>query len=72
LIEMFSQFDATAARQAGLLPLWLIYNTPDSLEFLKEMLPQFPSDNRLLLPLATFSMTPDLVPWQAWESALAD
>jgi hypothetical protein len=72
LIEMFSQFDATAARQAGLLPLWLIYNTPDSLEFLREMRPQFPSNKPVFFsPLATFSMTPDLVPWKEWESALA-
>jgi len=37
LVEMFSQFDTTAAWQAGLLPLWLVYNTLDSLDFLKEM-----------------------------------
>jgi hypothetical protein len=72
LVEMFSQFDANAARQAGLLPLWLIYNTPDSLQFLKEMRSHFPADKPTFFsPLATFSMTPDLVPWQEWESTLA-
>ena len=72
LVEMFSQFDANAARQAGLLPLWLIYNTPDNLEFLNEMRLQFPAGKPTFFsPLATFSMTPDLVPWKEWESALA-
>jgi hypothetical protein len=73
LIEMFTQFDANAARQAGLLPIWLIYNTLDSLEFLKEMQIHFPVDKPIFFsPLATFSMTPDLVPWDNWESLLGD
>ena len=71
LVEMFSQFDSNAARQAGLLPLWLIFNTQDSLEYLKEMRKQFPADKPVFFsPLATFSLTPDLVPWKDWESAL--
>ncbi len=73
LVEMFSQFDANAARQAGLLPLWLIFNTHDSLEYLKEMRAQFPAGKPTFFsPLATFSVTPDLVPWKDWEAALAD
>jgi hypothetical protein len=72
LVEMFSQFDANAARQASLLPLWLIYNTGDSLDYLKEMRAQFPEGKPVFFsPLATFSMTPDLVPWKDWEAALA-
>ena len=71
LVEMFSQFDANAARQAGLLPLWLIFNTQDSLAYLKEMRNQFPADKPVFFsPLATFSVTPDLVPWKDWESAM--
>jgi hypothetical protein len=71
VVEMFSQFDASAARQAGLLPLWLIFNTKDSLEYLKEMRANFPADKPIFFsPLATFSVTPDLVQWQEWESAL--
>jgi hypothetical protein len=71
VVEMFTQFDVNAVRQAGLLPLWLIFNTPDSLEFLKEMRPKFPIDKPIFFsPLATFSMTPDLVPWKDWEKAL--
>ena len=73
LVEMFSQFDSNASRQAGLLPLWLIFNTYDSLEYLKEMRAQFPPGKPVFFfPLATFSVTPDLVPWQDWEAALAD
>jgi hypothetical protein len=71
LVEMFTQFDATAARQAGLLPLWLIFNTGDSLDFLKSMAPRFPPSQPVFLsPLATFSVTPDLVPFDDWFAAL--
>jgi hypothetical protein len=71
LVEMFSQFDASAAIQSGLLPLWLIFNTEDSLEYLQEMLPQFPAGKPVFFsPLSTFSLTPDLVAYQAWENAL--
>lgn len=73
LVEMFSQFDATAAMQAGLLPLWLVYNTLDSLQFLQEMRPQFPADKPVFFsPLATFSFTPDMAPWTGWEDVLKD
>jgi hypothetical protein len=73
LVEMFSQFDANATRQAGLLPLWLIYNTEDSLDYLKEMRVQFPAGKPVFFsPLSTFSVTPDLVPFEAWDAALAD
>ena len=71
LVEMFTQFDATAVRQSGLLPLWLIFNTFDSLAFLKSMRPQLPKDRPVFFtPLATFTQTPDLTPWQEWENAL--
>ena len=71
LVEMFSQFDANAARQASLLPLWLIFNTKDSLEYLKEMRPHFPAGKPVFFsPQATFSLPPDRVPWKEWEAAL--
>jgi hypothetical protein len=73
LVEMFSQFDSNAAFQAGLLPLWLIFNTQDNLEYLMEMLPRFPEGKPVFFsPLATFSLTPDMVSWQGWERALVD
>jgi hypothetical protein len=73
LVEMFSQFDTNAARQAGLLPLWLIFNTEDSSEYLKEMRTQFPAGKPVFFsPLSTFSLTPDLVPFKTWDAALAD
>jgi hypothetical protein len=72
MVEMFSQFDANSARQAGLLPLWLIFNTQDSLQYLKNMLPHFPVGKPVFFsPLATFSLTPDMVSWVDWEIALA-
>lgn len=71
LVEMFSQFDASAVMQTGLLPLWLVFNTLDSLDFLKEMRAEFPDRKPVFFsPLATFSHTPDIVPWEAWEKAL--
>jgi hypothetical protein len=73
LVEMFSQFDASAAHQSGLLPLWLIFNTNDSLEFLKKMSSQFPPTRPTFFsPLATFSLTPDLVPFHEWDAALSN
>jgi hypothetical protein len=73
LVEMFSQFDATAARQSGLLPLWLIFNTNDSLEYLKGMRALFPAGKPVFFsPLSTFSLTPDLAPYQDWVEALSD
>jgi hypothetical protein len=71
LIEMFTQFNATAVREGGLLPLWLVFNTQDSLAFLEEMLPYFPTQGPIFFsPLATFSLTPDLVAWSEWEHTL--
>jgi len=73
LVEMFSQFDAMAALQGSLLPLWLIFNTRDSLEYLKIMGAQFPEGKPVFFsPLSTFSLTPDLVPFEDWETALSD
>jgi hypothetical protein len=73
LVEMFSQFDTTSAMQAGLLPLWLVFNTQDSLHFLQEMRQQFPADKPVFFsPLATFSYTPDLTPWADWENVLKE
>lgn len=71
LIEMFSQFDATAVVRAGLLPLWLIFNTHDSLRFLESMRGQFPVEVPLFFsPLATFSLTPDMADFTDWERVL--
>jgi hypothetical protein len=71
-VEMFSQFDATAVRRGNLLPLWLIFNTTDSVRFLKQMAPSFPKGEPIFFsPLATFSLTPDLAAWEDWESALS-
>jgi hypothetical protein len=71
LVEMFSQFDSSAVRLGGLLPLWLVFNTRDSLAFLNEMSIQFPTDKPVFFsPLSTFTNTPDIVSWQQWEQAL--
>jgi hypothetical protein len=71
LIEMFSQFDPSLALGGGLLPLWLVFNTWDSLQFLQEMLSDFPEDEPIFFsPLATFTLTPDIVPWAEWEKCL--
>ena len=71
LIEMFSQFDATTVQKTGLLPLWLVFNTRDSLEFLQSMRSYFKKHQPIFFsPLITFSLTPDLVPWSGWQAAL--
>ena len=72
LVEMFSQFDTTASMQSGLLPLWLIFNTDDSLAYLKEMRAKFPAGKPVFFsPLATFSLPPDRTPFDEWAAALA-
>lgn len=71
LIEIFSQYDASAVLKSGLVPLWLIFNTNDSAEFLARMAPELKEAAPVFFsPLSTFSITPDLVPWQKWEDAL--
>jgi len=70
-VECFSQFDTSAARQGGLLPLWLIFNTQDSARYLKEMAAKFPADKPVFFsPLSTFSITPDMAAWEDWIEAL--
>ena len=68
---MFSNYDLTAAIEGGLLPLWLIFNTKDSLEFLKTMIKDFPEGKPVFSsPLSTFTFTPDIVTFNEWENIL--
>ena len=71
VVEMFSQFDTYIIDNSSLIPLWLIFNTKDSLEFLKSMVEYFPENYPVFFSgLATFSRTPDLVKWSEWKDAL--
>ncbi|MBI4929035.1 MAG: hypothetical protein HY835_14805 [Anaerolineae bacterium] len=71
LVETFTQFDAISAMRTGLLPLWLVFNTTESLSFLQEMVRHFPKAKPVFFsPLITFSRTPDLVPFRDWQLAL--
>jgi hypothetical protein len=71
LIEMFSQFDITSVHKSGLLPLWLVYNTLDNLNFLRIIRSEFPQNKPVFFsPLATFTHTPDLTPYSEWEKVL--
>lgn len=71
IIEMFSQYNAIAVERKGLLPLWLIFNTLDSADFLRGELKRFPMGKPVFFsPLATFSITPDLVAWEDWMCIL--
>ncbi len=71
LVEMFSQYDLNASIRGGLLPLWLIFNTNDSLKFLKSMVKDFPKRKPIFFsPLSTFTLTPDIVPFHEWENIL--
>jgi hypothetical protein len=71
LIETFTQYDPYIVLQGGLLPLWLVFNTSDSLEFLQDTLKRIPSDIPIYFSgLATLSRTPDMVPWKGWVAAL--
>jgi hypothetical protein len=71
LIECFSQFDSVSAMKSGLLPVWLIFNTEDSVRYLKEMSSFFPKEMPVFFsPLSTFSLTPDMASWQDWVDAI--
>jgi hypothetical protein len=71
LVETFSQYDVSSVRNTGLLPLWLIFNTTDSVRFLADMAKHFPKGKPVFFsPLSTFSLTPDMATWSDWENAL--
>jgi hypothetical protein len=71
LIETFTQFDPFIVLQGGLLPLWLVFNTSDCLEFLKNTLKRVPTDVLAYFSgLATLSRTPDMIPWGEWATTL--
>jgi hypothetical protein len=71
IIETFTQYDPSTALKGGLLPLWLIFNTFDSLEFLQRCRNAFPPEGQVFFSgLITLSRTPDMVPWAGWASAL--
>ena len=71
LVEVFSQYDPLAVYRYGLLPLWLIFNTRDSLRFLVDMSKELENDKPLLASLlSTFSVTPDMAGWEEWQECL--
>jgi len=55
----------------GLLPLWLIFNTEDSLRFLSDFCAEFDHNKPVLMSsLSTFSLTPDMASWNQWQESL--
>lgn len=73
VVETFTQYDPALTLHAGLLPLWLIFNTTDSLEFLKSQVSYFPGDLPVYFSgLVTLSRTPDMVPWGQWAHVFSD
>jgi hypothetical protein len=68
LVECFSQINPTAALRADLLPLWIPFNTEDSLEFFEDMAPLVPRKLPVVMSLLpNFTKTTDLPPAQAWQ-----
>lgn len=71
VVETFTQYDPGLVLRAGLLPLWLIFNTTESLAFLISRTPDFGSGLPVYFSgLVTLSRTPDMVPWEGWAEAL--
>lgn len=71
VVETFTQYDPQLVLSAGLLPLWLIFNTTDSRDFLETQSQFFPRGKPVYFSgLVTFSRTPDMVPWEGWAQAL--
>lgn len=72
-IEMFSQFDPTIVMRSGLLPVWLVFNTHISLDYLRKMRSEFPRNKPVFFSaLSTFTITPDIVSWKDWMDELAE
>lgn len=71
IVETFSQYDPAAVSRYGLLPLWLIFNTEDSLRFLSDFCAEFDHNKPVLMSsLSTFSLTPDMASWNQWQESL--
>ena len=71
LVETFTQYDPQLVLSSDLLPLWLIFNTTDSREFLETQRQFFPQEKPVYFSgLVTLSRTPDMVPWEEWAQAL--
>jgi hypothetical protein len=71
VVETFTQYDPQLVLSSGLLPLWLIFNTTDSREFLETQSQFFPRSKPVFFSgLVTLSRTPDMVPWEGWAQAL--
>lgn len=67
LVECFTQINPTAVQRGDLLPLWMPFNTIDSLEYFERMVSYIPK----VLPvglslLPNFTRTPDLPTAQDW------
>ena len=72
IVETFSQYDPDAVVRYGLLPIWLIFNTNDSLRYLKTLRTSFIQSKPVLFSaLSTFSMTPDMVKWKNWQECFS-
>jgi hypothetical protein len=69
-VGMFNQYDPATVLASHLLPLWLVFNTSDSLQLLQVMSSRFPEVPVAFAALVTYSQTPDMVPWRQWERAL--
>jgi hypothetical protein len=71
VVETFTQYDPHLVLSSGLLPLWLIFNTTDSLDFLEAQSQFFPRGKPVYFSgLVTLSRTPDMVLWEGWAQAL--
>ncbi|MFP3854978.1 MAG: hypothetical protein ACLFWD_11860 [Anaerolineales bacterium] len=69
-VGMFNQYDPGTILNRKLLPLWLVFNTEDSLAFLRKAAMQFQDLPVYFSALVTYSRTPDMVPWEDWRAAL--
>ena len=70
LVETFTQYDPYRALAGTLLPLWLIFNSQDSLRFLRKMSADFPKELPVYFSnLVTLSRTPDMATYDDWAHA---
>ncbi|MBC7263953.1 MAG: hypothetical protein H5T64_06270 [Chloroflexi bacterium] len=71
--DCFTLVNPVASRISRLLPLWLPFNCRDSLDFLRRMLPEIPTEMPVLFaPLPNFAPAFDTVPMAEWQTTLSN
>jgi hypothetical protein len=70
-VGAFNQYAPGRVIARRLLPVWLVFNTTDSADFLRHIKSRLKAAPVAFAALITFSRTPDQVTWEGWRAALS-